>query len=64
MGYEKDRQIQEWDQGWSFTGTTICHRCLSDRYLRAIAKDNATETECSYCKRTSNKGPIAIPLTT
>ena len=62
MGYEKDRQIREWDQGWSLTDTTVCHRCLSDSYLREMAKDNASEHECSYCERVSRKDPIAIPF--
>ncbi len=62
MGYEKDRQIQEWDQGWSFMGTSICYRCLSDPFLRAMVKDSAREGECSYCERTSRKCPIAIPF--
>jgi hypothetical protein len=31
MGYEKDRMIQEDEQGWRFSGgMDICWRCLSD----------------------------------
>jgi hypothetical protein len=61
MGYEKDRQIQEMDQGWGFTDTDVCYRCLSDPYLRAMVKDNASKNECSYCEHRSRK-PIAIPF--
>jgi hypothetical protein len=62
VGYEKDRQIQEWEQGWGFKGTMICYRCLSDPFLRAMAKDSASKNECSYCDRTGRNSPIAIPF--
>ena len=62
MGYEKDRQIEEWDQGWSFNDKTVCHRCLSNPYLRALTKDNASEYKCSYCERVSRKDPISVPF--
>jgi hypothetical protein len=51
MGYEKDRQIQEWDQGWYFSDSTICFRCLTDPVVREIVKDNADQSECSFCDR-------------
>src|SRR6266481_9188775 len=60
MGYEKDRQIQEWDQGWSFTDSTVCFHFLSDPYLREFVKSGATKPECSFCNRTSRSTPIAI----
>ena len=61
MGYLKDRQMEEMEQGWSFSDQTVCHRCLSDRFLREVVKETAGETECSFCERTSRR-PIAIPF--
>jgi hypothetical protein len=62
MGHEKDRLIQEDDQGWRFTGGTVCDGCLSDPYLRSIARENAKRDECSFCGRVGRKKPIAIPF--
>lgn len=60
MGREKDRQIEEWEQGWSFTEGTICYRCISDPYLRELARKTAAEFNCSFCNRTSRQSPSAI----
>jgi hypothetical protein len=63
MGYDKDRMIQEEDQGWRFRdGETICYRCVSDTYLREHVKSTASEFECTFCGRTSRKEPTGIPF--
>src|SRR5258705_13481946 len=60
MGYEKDRQIDQDEQGWDYRdGTTICYRCLTDPYLRNMVKEQATQDECSFCERKS-KTPNSI----
>jgi hypothetical protein len=47
MGYEKDRQIEQDEQGRDFRDDmSICHRCISDSYLKQLAKDRAREHEC------------------
>src|SRR3989442_8773739 len=61
MGREKDRLIEEDEQGWRFRdGVTVCFRCLADRYLRRMAKDRPTDYECSYCDYRTRKTPCAI----
>jgi hypothetical protein len=62
MGYEKDRMMQEDEQGWSFRGGNICFRCISDRYLKQMVKDQASELDCDFCLRQSRKAPISIPF--
>src|SRR3984957_1070032 len=62
MGYEKDRMIQEGEQGWRFRGGNICFRCISDRYLKQMVKDQASEMDCDFCLRQSRKAPISIPF--
>jgi hypothetical protein len=61
MGHAKDREIEEMDQGWSYSDRTICARCLSDPYLRALVKETASQPDCSFCERSGSK-PIAIPF--
>lgn len=51
MGHEKERQIQQWDQGWTFMDSTICYLCLSEPALREFVKERADRTECSFCMR-------------
>jgi hypothetical protein len=61
MGYEKDRMLQEQEQGWSFRdGVRVCFRCLTDPYLRDYAKAEASGFECSFCGRRSKKEPSTI----
>jgi hypothetical protein len=62
MGYEKDRMMQEDEQGWSFHGGNICFRCVTDSYLRRMVKDQASEMDCDFCLRQSRKAPISIPF--
>src|SRR5215469_672295 len=62
MGYEKDRAIQEDEQGWRFSpGMYVCYRCLSDRELAGFIRDEASNRECDFCNRTSKK-PSSIPF--
>ena len=49
MGYEKDRMMQEQEQGWSFRDGNICYRCLTDAYLREMVRQDASEYDCSFC---------------
>ncbi len=63
MGYEKDRQIEQDEQGWDFRDDmSICHRCISDSYLKQMAKDRAREHECTFCGWTSRRAPNSIPF--
>jgi hypothetical protein len=45
MGYEKDRQIQQLEQGWRFSDSTICYLCLSDPALRDFVEAHANQSE-------------------
>lgn len=60
MGYSKDREIEEMEQGWNYSGQSICDRCLADDYLRSMVKEQANRSECSFCGRVNSKRPIAI----
>jgi len=62
MGYEKDRMIQEEEQGWCFREGNVCDRCISDPYLRDMVRTRASELDCSFCGRSSRKTPISIPF--
>ncbi len=63
MGYEKDRQIEQDEQGWKFCdGMSICHRCISDLHLKQMAKDRASKHECTFCVSRSPKTPNSIPF--
>jgi len=63
MGYEKDRMIQEDDQGWRFSGGMhICWRCLSDPYLRSHVRANSHGFSCDFCERTTRKRPSTVPF--
>jgi hypothetical protein len=55
MGYEKERQIQQWEQGWSFSDRDICYLCLSEPTLREFVKDRADRTNCDFCNRQHRK---------
>jgi hypothetical protein len=62
MGYEKDRMIQEQEQGWHFTGDKyVCASCFDDYALKSFIENNAEKTECSYCGATSGN-PIAAHM--
>ena len=62
MGYEKNRRIEEDDQGWYYSDKDICSRCLSDSYLKEVVRSTAKGFECSFCDRTSKSTPIAVPF--
>jgi hypothetical protein len=64
MGYEKNRRIEEDDQGWSYSDKDICYHCISEPYLRDLARSEASEFECSFCGRISRKKPNSIPFNT
>jgi hypothetical protein len=61
MGREKDLQIEQWEQGWSFSpGVYICHHCLDDPELVQHVKENATGLKCDFCERVPRKHPCSI----
>ena len=62
MGYEKNRQIEEDDQGWRHSDKDICYRCISEPYLRDLARSDASEFECSFCGWVSRKNPNSMPF--
>src|SRR5262245_50044963 len=41
--------------------SAVCAKCFVDEGIQEFIEDNATETECSYCKRRS-KDPIAASM--
>jgi hypothetical protein len=50
MGYWKNRQIEEGEQGWHFIDDMfVCSKCFDDPTLSAIAHENAVASVCSYC---------------
>jgi len=62
MGYWKNRQIEEFDRGFKYTGEKfVCYDCIGNDYIKDYIKENATQTFCSYCKRNENKN-ISIHL--
>ncbi|HEV2379950.1 MAG TPA: HEPN-associated N-terminal domain-containing protein [Terriglobia bacterium] len=62
MGYEKEREIEQDEQGWRYSHKTICFRCVSDPYLREEVKSRANKSECDFCNRRSRQTPNAIPF--
>ena len=63
MGHEKDRMILEEEQGWRFRDDdNVCHRCISDPYLREMVRSQASEFECSFCGWHTRKVPNSIPF--
>jgi hypothetical protein len=62
MGYEKNRRIEEDDQGWRYSDKDICYRCISEPCLRDLTRSEASEFECSFCGRISRNKPISIPF--
>jgi hypothetical protein len=62
MGYEKNRRIEEDDQGWSYSDKDICYRCISEPYLRDLARSEASEFGCSFCGRIPRSKPNSIPF--
>jgi len=62
MGYEKDRMMQEEEQGWRFREGNVCDRCISEPYLRDMVRSRASELDCSFCGRSSRKAAISVPF--
>jgi len=62
MGYAKDREIQQDDQGWRFTGARVCYRCLSDKELVRFVREHATDFDCDFCDHISRKQPSSLDL--
>ena len=64
MGYEKERAIQEDEQGWRFSpGVNVCYRCLSDKDLAGFVRAHATDVNCDFCDRTTKK-PSSVAVDT
>ena len=56
MGYEKNRMMEEDDQGWRYSGDrSICSRCFTNAHLRSFVEHNANGYFCSFCGRRSRK---------
>lgn len=50
VGFAKDRFIQEWEQGWSFTDHCVCAGCVDDYALEAAVRAAADAEEmCDFC---------------
>jgi hypothetical protein len=62
MGYYKDREIEQDEQGWGYSDKVICFRCVSDPYLRERIKSSATKSECDFCNSSSRKAVDSIPF--
>jgi hypothetical protein len=62
MGYQKDRLLEEDDQGWKFSARGICVECISDSYLQQVVENNLKEKKCDFCGCVAKKAPIAAPF--
>src|SRR4051794_25582091 len=50
MGYWKNRQIIEQEQGWSMTDHWICSGCLDEPVLEAAVETAAdVDEDCTFC---------------
>jgi HEPN/RES N-terminal domain 1/RES domain len=50
MGLAKARQMDEWDQGWSFTSQYVCAGCVDDTVLKAaLGAAAGAEEVCDFC---------------
>ncbi len=43
-------------------GFFVCERCFEDDTLKALVRQNVSETECNFCGRRSRRRPVAAPL--
>jgi hypothetical protein len=56
MGWASERQIEEGEQGWSFSSDLVCKDCVADYALaRAIQESEDPSHICTFCGR----GPAA-----
>jgi hypothetical protein len=62
MGYYKDREIEQDEQGWRYSDKAICFRCVADPYLRRMIKSHASKSECDFCNSSSRKAANSIPF--
>jgi hypothetical protein len=64
MGYWKNRQIEEDQQGWQYRdGENVCHRCITDPFLKDLIKVKASQHsqhQCSFCGWMSSKRPNSM----
>lgn len=52
MGVMKERQIEQWEVGFSASsGGSVCGSCTGDDALSALVEQEATADECSFCGR-------------
>ena len=61
MGLLKESMLEEQERGWRDPQTFVCSRCVRDRYLQRLLRDEATRNRCDYCHRRSER-PIAAPI--
>jgi hypothetical protein len=62
MGYWKNRQIAEGEQGWRFIDDRfVCADCWDDYALKHVVRDNLAARKCSYCGRRGRR-PLAAEL--
>ena len=46
----KNQEIDEFQQGWSFTTDSVCDGCIAERALEAVILQHAeAERSCNYC---------------
>jgi hypothetical protein len=62
LGDEKDRAIQQDEQGWQFSpGVDLCHKCLADNELARHIRDHEIEYTATSVTALLRK-PSCIPL--
>jgi hypothetical protein len=52
MGFAKQRLEEQRQQGWKFTGGSVCEHCFTDPDLKAHLLDLAKIGDCDFCGRT------------
>jgi RES domain-containing protein len=55
MGYQKERMLQEEDQGWRFSDDRICSRCVNNPYLKKFIRHRASNSVCTFCRRRGSR---------
>src|SRR6266540_2651420 len=62
MGYWKERQIEEGEQGWHFADDRwVCADCVTDEALKAVVCAQLVQRSCSYCGHEGPR-PVAAEL--
>lgn len=49
VGYWKHRQMEQDDQGWSYSDKFICPKCVKDTYLREVVRASVADAPCDFC---------------